>query len=76
MNLIELKHYMQSDKVATLSSLCHQFKLEAETLRCMLMHWMQKGKIRPCVKKAACGSKCFKCPIASQEMYEWVETCL
>jgi putative ferrous iron transport protein C len=72
MNLIELKQYMQQVKITTIQQLCTVFSIEAETLRCMLSHWIIKGKIRSCIRKPACGSTCFKCPAANAEMYEWV----
>ncbi len=74
MSLIAIKQYMMQVRVATLGSLCGVFASDPETMRCMLQHWMQKGKIRPCKKKPDCGSNCFKCPVASSsEMYEWVD---
>lgn len=72
MSLIDIKKHMMRVKLASLSSLCHLFNLEAETLRCLLQHWMKKGKIRQCTKQPACGSKCFKCPTSATELYEWV----
>lgn len=73
MNLLAIKNHMMLVKIATLSSLCALFKADPDTLRCMLSHWISKGKIRQCMKKPACGSKCFKCPTATTEMYEWVD---
>jgi len=73
MNLIEIKKHMMQVKMATLSSLCLVFKTQPETLRCLLQHWIRKGKVRQCMRKPACGSKCFKCPTETTEIYEWVE---
>lgn len=72
MSLLEIKQYMITVKVATLSSLCAHFNADPGTLRCMLSHWVNKGKIRQAAKKPACGSHCFKCPSATTEVYEWV----
>jgi hypothetical protein len=72
MSLIDIKQHMLRVRMASLSSLCAVFNAEADTLRCMLMHWMRKGKIRQCGKQPGCGSKCFKCPAAATEVYEWV----
>lgn len=72
LSLITIKQHMMKVKMATLGSLCLIFQSDAETLRCMLQHWMQKGRIRQCTKQPACGSKCFKCPSTSTEIYEWV----
>jgi hypothetical protein len=74
MSLLDIRNHMMQVRLATLGSLCSLFKTDADTVRCMLSHWMNKGKIRQCVKKPACGSKCFKCPSTMTELYEWVET--
>lgn len=73
MSLIEIKQYMMKVKMTSLNSLCLLFNADADRVRCMLEHWMRKGKIRQCMKKPACGSKCFKCPTSTTEFYEWVE---
>ena len=72
MSLVDIKKHMMLVKIATLSSLCHLFNADAETVRCLLRHWMNKGCIKQCLKKSACGSKCFKCPTETIEIYEWV----
>lgn len=72
MSLLDIKQHMMRVKLASLSSLCLLFNLDAETLRCLLQHWVKKGKIRKCTKEPACGSKCFKCPTSAVELYEWV----
>lgn len=73
-SLLEIKSYMMQVKMASLASLCTIFNADAERLRCMLNHWMQKGKIRKCLKEPACGSQCFKCPTTTTEMYEWIDS--
>lgn len=73
MSLIDIKRHMMQVKIATLASLCLLFQADADTLRAMLSHWIKKGKIRKCSKKPACGSKCFKCPTTTTEIYEWVD---
>jgi putative ferrous iron transport protein C len=72
MSLVDIKRHMMQVKMATLASLCTLFKCDAETLRCMLQHWIRKGNIRLCLKTPACGSRCFKCPTTTTELYEWV----
>jgi putative ferrous iron transport protein C len=72
-NLIAVKNYMVQVKITSLANLCLMFKRDPETLRQMLKHWMRKGKIKQCTKKAACGSQCFKCPVPSIEIYEWID---
>jgi hypothetical protein len=72
MSLIDIREHLMQVKMATLGSLCILFNRDADTLRCMLQHWIRKGKIRQCMKQPACGSKCFKCPSTTTEIYEWV----
>lgn len=75
MSLLAIKGHMMQVKMASLSSLCTLFNVDAECMRCMLEHWVRKGKIKQCLKKPACGTKCFGCPAAvngASEMYEWV----
>lgn len=72
MSLIELKQYLMKVRMATLTNLCAMFKTDPENIRCLLQHWIRKGKVRQCLKKPACGTQCFQCPANSTEMYEWV----
>lgn len=74
MSLIEIKSYMVRVRMASLASLCAFFQTDPDTLRCLLAHWVRKGNIRQCQKTPACGSKCFKCPILSTEIYEWIDS--
>jgi hypothetical protein len=73
MSLIDIKQHMMKVRMATLGSLCSLFKSDPETVRCMLQHWIRKGRIRQCMKTPACGSRCFKCPSQVTEIYEWVD---
>lgn len=72
MSLLAIKSHMMQVKMASLSSLCLLFSAEQETMRCLLRHWIQKGKIRECVRQTNCG-KCAKCPMAASELYEWID---
>lgn len=71
MTLIEIKHHMMKVKMTTLSSLCSLFKADPDTMRCLLTHWIKKGKIRQCPRQPACRTQCFKCPAVMAEHYEW-----
>lgn len=73
MSLVELKNHMMQVKMSSLHALCMLFNQDADLLRNKLNHWMRKGKIRQCTKQPACGSKCFKCPVATTELYEWID---
>lgn len=72
MSLLAIKQHLLSVRSATLSSLCALFSAEPETVRAMLQHFIRKGCVRKCERSSACGSKCFKCPVANAERYEWV----
>lgn len=73
MSLLDIKKHMMAVKLSTLGNLCRVFKAEPETMRGLLSHWMRKGNLICCKKYSACGSKCFKCPETSVEIYEWVD---
>lgn len=74
MSLLDIKQHMIQVRTTTLANLCALFNADPDTLRCMLSHWIRKGKIRQCLKTPACGSKCFKCPTLSTEVYEWMDS--
>lgn len=72
MNLIDIKKHLMLVKTASLGGLCAIFKSDPETVRCMLRHLIRKGCVRQCTREPACGTQCFKCPVAVTEVYEWV----
>lgn len=72
MSLLAIKSYMQQVKTASLAGLCQIFNRDVETVRCLLSHWINKGKMRQCKKTPACGTSCTQCPVAMIEIYEWV----
>lgn len=72
MSLLAIKEHMMRVKMTSLGSLCLLFGAEPETMRCLLSHWMHKGKIRQCPLKPACGTQCAKCPAINTELYEWI----
>jgi hypothetical protein len=72
MSLIGIKHYLMKVKTASLVSLCALFQADAETIRCLVNHLIRKGCVRQCTREPACGTACFKCPVAVTEVYEWV----
>lgn len=72
MSLLAIKQHMMQVKLATLGSLCTLFNTDPDTIRCMLQHFIKKGRIKKCMKEPACGSKCFKCPTLMTEIYEWI----
>lgn len=73
MGLIEIKNYLMQARMTSLSSLCAYFNCESEVLRCMLSHWVRKGRVRMLSQALACKSACFKCDVREVEIYEWVK---
>lgn len=71
MTLIELKTHMMKVKFASIASLCRIFQTNPDYARCLLRHWIDKGKIRLCAP-LNCAMKCNHCPATSAETYEWI----
>src|SRR4051812_45501710 len=61
MNLLDIKQYLIQVKITSLSTLATHFQCDTERMRCMLMHWVNKGRVRCLKKTPACGGSCFKC---------------
>lgn len=72
MSLLEIKNYLMRVKMASLTSLSAYFNCDADVLRNMLNHWVNKGCVRKCSNKPACGKTCGQCTVAAVEIYEWV----
>ncbi len=75
MNLVELKHYLQRHRFATLEQLSQQFDRPPEVVRSMLERWMAKGRVR-CLTGSCSQEGCEGCPIilpvpTSREIYFW-----
>lgn len=71
MSLMIIKAYFIQHRVASLQTLCQLFAKDAETMRCLLQHFLNKGQLKCCRRQVACGSACFKCPVEATELYEW-----
>lgn len=70
--LLSLKTFLKERKSANLQELSLHFSKEPQIMRCMLEHWIRKGKICR-LGPAGCKIKCQFCPQFS-ETYQWVET--
>ncbi len=70
--LLEIKKYLANKEQANLQELAFHFKQQPEMIRCMMPHWVRKGKATMVAKPPGCGSKCFKCQPAAIETYRWV----
>ena len=69
--LIAVKEYFLVKKTVNLQELSLHFKQQPETIRCLLQHWVRKGKVCRAVKPAGCGSRCQLCKPSVAEVYEW-----
>lgn len=70
--LLSLKAFLKEQKTANLQELSLHFCKEPQIIRCMLEHWMRKGKICRLGKPTGCGMKCQLCPSKFSEIYQWV----
>ena len=70
--LLEIKAYLSEQKTANLQELSLHFKKQPDTMRCMLRHWVCKGKVCYLSKPAGCGSRCQQCLPTTTEIYQWI----
>ncbi|AAO91259.1 FeoC-like transcriptional regulator [Coxiella burnetii] len=71
--LLSIKAFLKERQSANLQELSLHFCKQPETMRCLLAHWIRKGKIRCQEKPAGCGTKCQRCQPQFVEIYRWVE---
>ncbi len=74
MILTQLKSHLRLNQTASLFDMALRFNTEPNVIRDMLQLWINKGKVRKCMKTPQCGSKCSKCDPLLTEVYQWVET--
>jgi len=72
MLLSEVRNYLRDKRKISLLELSRHFNVTADVLRSMLSLLVQKGQVRQCTKKPACGTKCMQCSVFDTEMYEWL----
>lgn len=73
--LLSIKKFLREQKSANLQELSFYFCKHPDTMRCLLAHWIRKGKIRYMVVKPnkSGGTKCQSCQPQFAEVYQWVE---
>ena len=71
--LLDIKAYLMSRPKASLHELTQHFQVSAEVLLPMLTIWIQKGKVRRCIKASHCGVQCLQCRPITVEWFEWIE---
>jgi hypothetical protein len=67
MTLLQLKTFMQHRGVVTLNQLASVFVTDPKTIRLMMNHWIEAGKVKAMTQ---CGD-CHGC-LDACEAYEWV----
>jgi putative ferrous iron transport protein C len=73
MDLIQLKNYLLTRRVAPLQDMALHFQTDIETVRPLLAVWIDKGKVhkRPGIGGSCKG--CCQCDPVIIEIYEWTE---
>lgn len=71
--LLEIKKYLIAKKMANLQELSIHFCKEPETIRCMLAHWLRKGKIGRLKNPVGCQIRCHTCRPELAEVYQWID---
>lgn len=70
--LLQLRDYLQRERVASTQQLGRTFRMAQSALLPMLEFWVGKGVIRRTEAGADCKSACFKCNENKPDYYEWV----
>lgn len=71
--LLEIKQYLIAKKTANLHEICLHFCKQPETVRCILTHWLRKGKVCRLEKPNGCQTRCQLCRPEYTEIYQWME---
>ena len=70
--LLAIKTFLTERKTANLQEIAVHFCQQPKTVRCMLDHWVRKGKVCRLGKPPGCGSKCQMCKPQFAEVYRWM----
>jgi len=73
MTLLTLKNFIAKHKIVNISQLLQQFGNHQKEIFAWLELLIQKGYVRRCERKSACGTKCFKCQPVLINSYEWIK---
>lgn len=69
--LLAIKDYLMARPKASLHELTQHFGVSPDVMVSMLTIWIDKGKVRRCVKEPHCGVKCMQCRPSTIEWFEW-----
>jgi putative ferrous iron transport protein C len=72
MDLIQVKQYLRTRRIAPLQDVALHFKVDVETVRPLLAVWITKGKVRKYSGSVGTCKGCCKCDPATIETYEWM----
>lgn len=68
--LLQLREYIQRERVVSMQQLTREFHMAESALRPMLELWVQKGAILPHQQQKACQSACSQCNTAAVVFYQ------
>lgn len=71
--LLSIKTFLRERKSANLQELSLHFCKNPDTMRCLLAHWIRKGKICYLAKPKGYCTKCQVCQPQFVEIYRWIE---
>ncbi len=70
--LLQIRDFIQRELVVSTQQLAREFRVDEHALQPMLAVWVNKGVIRPCQKKTACQSSCFRCDSNAPVFYQLI----
>lgn len=68
--LLQLRDYIQRERVVSLQQLIREFRMDESALKPMLDLWVQKGAILPHQHQRACQSACLRCSTSGVVFYQ------
>ncbi|MDH5484256.1 MAG: FeoC-like transcriptional regulator [Gammaproteobacteria bacterium] len=73
MILTQLRDYLKTKGQAPLRDMALHFNMQADALRPMIEHWIEKGKVEKLPAGTQCGGGCSSCAPQTIEIYRWIE---
>nr|WP_230206128.1 FeoC-like transcriptional regulator [Coxiella endosymbiont of Amblyomma americanum] len=71
-----MKDFLKKRKTISLQELTSYFCKNPQIIRCMLEHWIRKGKVsRLIIKSVSCNNnkRCQSCLSQISETYQWID---
>lgn len=71
--LLQIRDFIQREKVVSTQQLTREFQVDEQALLPMLDCWIKKGVIHSWQEKTTCQSACFRCTPTRPLYYEYRE---